>query len=260
MVSIIEEYQSAEAQLPAGGYALIGGQEASIAEARDSRLGIWISNGTPNSYCWIALSDTIGASAKYTGINVPYGSTFYTDRYLGGVRATAGINPVPLSNAQVQFVSDYGLNTMYLVLTTPYAHNIPAVREETGSPYNPPVTNEVRVYGTQRGAFEIGTPIYAVPDEYTLVVGAFAFNTVSAVDNGNGTFTMESDAPHRFDNDGQTYYIFNGGQFNITHIIDDHHYTITGSQPITGVIYPAPGFVHGWVQDSQPVSIGITEI
>ena len=257
MPQIVEEYQSATAQRGGSLYALSG--TGILANPRDSRLGIWISNPTPNSFCWLNFS---GGAAKYQGINVAPGTTFFTNLYLGEISANAGINPLPLANASVGYVSnsDYALHSVYLTLTFSQSHEIPQLIEDPENPEGTPITNEVRVYGTERGAFNIQAPIVAVPDQYTIIMGAFAFITVSAVDNHDGTWTIESNIPHRFDNDGQTYYIFNGDEFNIDTIIDETHYTITSGSAVTGTIWPAPGFVSGWAQNSQKVMLGITEI
>jgi len=255
-VQAVEEYQSTTAVNPASNHNVAG--VATLAPARDARLGVWISNGTPNSFCWISLFGD--APAKYAGFNVTPATPFFTNLYLGPVSAVAGINPLPLSAASVGYVSDFGLSSNYLTLTFSQAHNIPMLVEDLSDVYAAPITNTVRVYGTQRGAFEITAPIYAVPDQYSLIIGAFAFTTISANDNGDGTWTIESDIPHRFDNDGQSYFIGNGSEYNILTVIDETHYTITGGSAITGTIWPAPGFVSGWAQDQQPVRIGIMEI
>jgi hypothetical protein len=251
---VTEEYQSASAVNPASNHNVAG--VATLTPARDTRLGVWITNGTPNSFCWISLQG--GSPEKYQGFNVTPNTPFYTNLYLGEISARAGINPVALSNAVVEYNGDF--NTILLHLTTYQPHGIPLLVEDTANTYNPPVTNEVRVYGTQRKALDLSAPVYQVISDTELLIGAFAFTTISANDNGNGTWTIESNIPHRFDSDGQSYYISNGSEYAITSVIDETHYTITGGSAVTGTIWPAPGFVSGWAQDQQPVRIGIMEI
>jgi len=259
MPQIVEDYQSRTASVPADGFVVSSNQSAVITNNPDSRLGVWVSNATPNSYCWLRL-DGQGDAVKYQGIYVAPGTTFFTNLYLGGISANAGINPLPLSNAEVLHVTDYGLDGNYLQLTFEYPHNIPRLVESPGDPEGTPITNEVRVYGTERGAFNIQAPIYSVPDQYTIIMRAFYFITLGAVDNEDGTWTIQSNFPHRFDNDGQSYFISNGSEYNIDTSIDPTHYTITSGSPITGTIWPAPGFVSGWAQDAQPVRLGVVEI
>lgn len=253
MPQIVEDYQSASAQRPAESYAFTSGA-VTLASARDNRLGIWISNGTPNSYCWIGLG---GGSMKYGGFNVTPSTPFYTNLYIGQISANVGMNSLPLANAEVLYNGEF--DTILLYLTFDQAHNISKLREDAQDPEGPPSPNEVRVFGSN-SAFNINAAVYAVPDQYTLIMGAFAFTTVSSTDNNDGTWTIESDIPHRFGNDGDAYFIYNGGEFNITNIIDETHYTITGVSPITGTIWPAPTFVSGWAQDQQFVRIGVMEI